>query len=411
VKDIFIDVLDRKQKILILADAPHPDIAAIKNSIEDNAHYEVVSVLAENAQQINNLFSYNLVILHQLPSVKNKIEKSIAEIEKSKIPVLFILGNQVSIQTLNAVQNVLNISSSGGKTSDAVPILSKDFTLFTISDEIKNFLPKLSPLQCPFGNYKVAPSAEYSGILFQQKIGSVETSQPLWFFTNNLERKTGFILGEGIWRWRLLDFAAHGNSALFNELIDKTIQYLSLKADKRLFRVISKNIFYENQQVEFDAELYNDSYELINQPEVTLTIINSDGKKFPFSFTRTTNAYHLNAGNFPVGAYRYEAKVNVGNKIFTQKGEFVIAPLQIETTNTIADHQLLYSLAKKSGGELIYPNQLNKLAQLLTSRKDIKPIRLWRKELSDLINLKWIFFLLLFLLSAEWLIRKINGAY
>ena len=69
------------------------------------------------------------------------------------------------------------------------------------------------------------------------------------------------------------------------------------------------------------------------------------------------------------------------------------------------------SLAKKSGGELIYPNQLDKLTEILNAREDIKPISHSEKKLSDMINLKWIFFLLLSLLSLEWFIRKINGAY
>jgi hypothetical protein len=83
----------------------------------------------------------------------------------------------------------------------------------------------------------------------------------------------------------------------------------------------------------------------------------------------------------------------------------------VEITNTIADHQLLYSLAKKGGGEMVYPNQLKKLADILNAREDIKPISHSEKKLSDMINLKWIFFLLLSLISLEWFIRKINGAY
>ena len=45
VQDIFIEVLDGRQKILILANSPHPDIAAIKESILDNDNYEVESYL------------------------------------------------------------------------------------------------------------------------------------------------------------------------------------------------------------------------------------------------------------------------------------------------------------------------------------------------------------------------------
>ena len=411
-KDVFIEVLDGRQKILILADAPHPDVAAIKNALESNENYEVNSFIASDFDK--PLTGYNLVILDQLPSVKNSIQKLLADIDKAKVPVLYILGSQVSVSMFNTVQKDITIPSNGGKFNDVLPVLSKDFSLFTMSDALKNFSSKIPPLQCPFGTYKANSSVS---VLFNQKIGLVETQQPLMLFTQSGEKKTGVICGEGIWRWRLQDFAEHNNQNIFNELVDKTVQYLSAKIDKSFFRVIlsgaegSKNNFYENESVGFESEVYNDSYELINDPEVSVTITNNDGKKFPFTFNKTSNAYRLDAGVFPVGNYRYEAKVKVGAKLYSQKGEFVVSPLQVEITNTIADHQLLYSLAKKSGGEMIYPNQLKKLSDLLNAREDIKSISHSEKKLSDMINLKWIFFLLLSLISMEWFIRKINGAY
>jgi hypothetical protein len=348
------------------------------------------------------------VILDQLPSAKNPIQKLLADIDKAKIPVLYILGSQVSISVFNNIQKDINVPSNGGKMNDVIPVLSKNFSLFTMSDALRNYSSKLSPLQCPFGNYKTNSSVS---VFLNQKIGLVETQQPLMLFSQSGEKKTGIICGEGIWRWRLQDFAEHNNQNIFNELIDKTVQYLSAKIDKSFFRVISKNNFYENESIEFEAEVYNDSYELINDPEVNLTITNNEGKKFPFTFNKTTNAYRLDAGVFPVGNYRYEAKVKVGAKIYSEKGEFNVSALQVEITNTIADHQLLYSLAKKNGGAMVYPNQLKKLANLLNAREDIKPISHSEKKLSDMINLKWIFFLLLTLISLEWFIRKINGAY
>jgi hypothetical protein len=78
---------------------------------------------------------------------------------------------------------------------------------------------------------------------------------------------------------------------------------------------------------------------------------------------------------------------------------------------TTADHQLLYTLAKKHGGEMIYPGQLNGLLNTLNKREDIKPVSFTHKKLTELVQLKWIFFLLLSLLGIEWFIRKYYGAY
>jgi len=217
--------------------------------------------------------------------------------------------------------------------------------------------------------------------------------------------------GEGIWRWRLQDFAEHGSHDLFNELVSKTVQYLSVKVDKSFFRIIAKNNFLENEPVQMEAEVYNESYELINTPEVSVVFTNADNKKYNYTFSKTSNAYRLDAGLLPVGEYKYEAKVKVGEKIYTQRGEFSISALQVELTNTTADHQLLYSLALKHGGEMVYPASMEKLSEKLNAREDIKTVSYSQKKLTDVISLKWLFFVALALISAEWFMRKRNGAY
>ncbi|MES2592051.1 MAG: hypothetical protein V4608_09215 [Bacteroidota bacterium] len=400
VRDIFIDVLDARQKVVIIADAPHPDVAAIKESIEANQNYDVESYTADNFDK--PLKKYNLVILHQLPGTRNPATKILSELNASNTPVWIFTGASTLLKS------DLSIAAAGQKTNESEPVLEANFPLFTISDELQRAIKNFPALVCPYGNY---PADNGSNVLFYQRIGIVDTKTPLLFFNTFGENKTAVFTGEGIWKWRLQDFASNGNHNLFNELISKTVQYLSVKVDKSFFKVIGQNNFFENEPIEFEAEVYNESYELINEPEVNITISNSENKKFPFTFTKTNNAYRLNAGMMPVGEYKYEAKVKVGDKISVQRGEFSIFALQAELTNTIADHQLLYSLAKQHGGEMVYPNELEKLTEQLNKRDDIKSVSYTQNKLSDLINLKWIFFLLLVLLSLEWFIRKRNGAY
>ena len=400
VQDIFIDVLDARQKILILADAPHPDVAALKESIEANQNYEVESYTLDNFDK--PLKKYNLVILHQLPSPRFPSSKILTELNDSNIPIWSFSGT-------NAVLKVdLSVASQSQKTNECEPLLDKNFPLFTISDELQKGIKYFPAVACPFGTYQIENS---SNVLLYQRIGIVDTKTPLMLFNTFGENKVAVFTGEGIWRWRLQDFAMHGNHKLFDEFVSKTVQYLSVKVDKSFFRVLGKNNFFENETIEFEAEVYNESYELINDPEVNITISNSDNKKFPFTFSKTTNAYRLNAGMMPVGEYKYEAKVKVADKIYTQHGEFSISPLQIELTNTVADHQLLYSLSKKHDGEMVYPNDLKKLSEKLNAREDIKSVSYSEKKLTDLINVKWVFFLLLALLSLEWFMRKRSGAY
>lgn len=214
---------------------------------------------------------------------------------------------------------------------------------------------------------------------------------------------------DGIWRWKLRDYAEHKNHILFNELISKTVQYLAVKADKSFFRLMTNKIITENENIEFNAEVYNQSYQLVTDPEVNVIITDSAGKQFTYTMSKTSNAYYLNSGLFPTGEYKYKATVKVNNQVFTQSGSITVKAIVAEKTITVANHQLLYQLATGTGGKLFYKNELEKLKQELLSNETIKPITYSQKQLSDLIDLKWIFFLIIGLLTLEWFLRKRSG--
>ncbi|HLP19362.1 MAG TPA: hypothetical protein VK174_03640, partial [Chitinophagales bacterium] len=308
VRDIFVEVLDGRQKILLVAQSPHPDIAAFKSAIESNKNYQLDVEFAETFSK--KLNDYNLVILHQLPSANNRaasILKDAAELKKS---LLFVVGSQTLLPEFARVQQGLVIKGNADKFNEVTANVSKDFALFTLSDKTLQTIPKLPPFSCFFGEYTASPSSK---VLLTQKINSVATDFPLWLLNETGEEKLGVVCGEGLWRWRLYDYLINKKHDATNELINKTVQYLAVKNDKRPFRVnLAKNIFQDNEAVTFDAQLYNANYELINSPDVEMKITGED-KTYDYKFSKTENAYNLNAGFLPVGNYSYTATTRLGN--------------------------------------------------------------------------------------------------
>jgi hypothetical protein len=404
--DIFIDVLDGRQKVLIIASAPHPDISALRQAIETNKNYEVTDVLLDKLT--GPVSKYNLVILHQVPSNTEAAGKLLQEISTAGIPVLYILGNQSPLSLFNSMKTGVSILAGNGSSNEALPSIAPGFALFTLSEEMRRSIPEFPPLWSPFGQYRIATSATP---MLYQRIGSVTTGMPLILFNQDAENKSAVIAGEGIWRWRLNDYYRHGNHLMFDELISKIVQYLSVKVDKSLFRIIMKNHFSENETVEANAEVFNDSYELVNDADVSLEIIDENGKKFPYTFGRTTNAYHLLMGNFSPGVYKYAANVKYGGKTFNRKGEFVVTAVNIESAVTVANHHLLFNLASRHGGAMLYPKNMLAVSDLLDKRDDIKTISYSERRYSDLVNLFWVFLLIVGLLGTEWVMRKRAGGY
>lgn len=405
-RDIFIEVLDSRQKILLLAQSPHPDINALRSAIERNKNYEVeVSTIEEFSKGFE---AFNLVVLHQLPASNITFNKKLDPLWLSNLPVLFITGTQTDVVGLAKLNAGVKIPEHRNKSNEVMLHPAAGFSLFEVSPEAKNLFRKFPPLTAPFGTYKVSPSCVP---LYNQRIGMVNTTNPAWAFADLNGRKTGLITGEGIWKWRLFEMAETGDTRHFDELVAKTVQYLAVKADKSLFRVYGKSDFPENESVEFNAEVYNKTYELINESEVTMVISNEEGKKYDFTFTPNGKSYRLNAGILPPGNYRYEARTKSGDEILTARGQFSITAIVLEQVNTTADHQLLYALSQKYKGELLYPSDMNKLPEMLSAREDVKTITYTHKQLSELIHIRWFFFILLSMLALEWVVRKQQGMY
>lgn len=406
-KDIFIDVLDARQKILLLAHSPHPDLTAIRQTLEINKNYQVaVAMVGEPGLDVTK---YDFVVLHNLPSPTNDLSGVLNAMNDKRIPRLFIAGMQTGYATLAKSQGLVIVQSDGRQSDDAQGKVSPQFAAFTLDAKVLEELPKFNPVTSAFGNFAATPQAQ---VLLWKRIGRIDTEQPLLAFGETNGVKTGIFLGEGLWRWRLFDFLQHQNHEIFDELVGKTVQYLSQKEDKRKFRVnLDKNIFNENEPVTFGAELYNDNYELVNDPDVAMSIRNSGGKEYTFTFNKLGKAYSLNAGILPVGGYTFKATTNFNGQNLVYEGRFNVQPIQLELFETTANHSVLRQLSAKYGGETVFPAQLASIAEKIKANQTVKPVIYQTTKTNPLINLKWIFALLAGLLAAEWFLRRYFGSY
>ncbi|MBI1227651.1 MAG: hypothetical protein GC192_20625 [Bacteroidetes bacterium] len=405
-REFFVDVLDARQKLLIVANAPHPDISALKQTLESNKNYQITIAYIKDMKV--NVGDFDFVVLHNLPSSRYDASAVLNVLNQKKIPRMFIVGSQTNLVRFNQVQPLITIQGDQQNTNDVNGIFNPNFNLFTIDETLRRDLPNFNPITAPFGDFQARGDAQ---VLLYQRIGKVDTKYPLLLFGEDNGVKMAVLTAEGLWRWRLFDYLQHQNHDIFSELIGKNFQYVAVKSDKRRFRIsTSKNIFNENEPVIFDAELYNESFELVNEPDVRLTITNADRKEFNYTFNKTTKGYNLNAGVFPVGNYRFRGNVTFNGQNLSFDGQFSVQPIQLELYETTADHAMLRRLSDEFGGGVFYQNQLQALGDSLLSR-EIKPVIFTSTRTRSVINLKWIFFLILGMLSLEWFLRRYFGAY
>lgn len=398
----FIEVVDSKQKILIAASAPHPDIKALKSVIESKEGVEVSSYLDGITEETPE-GPWDLVILHQLPQLTDLPGWLNATIENTN--TWFITGVD-DLNTINRINPVLTYNSFG--QSDGVGLnVNPNFELFQIDEELKFRAANYPPAVAPYGSFELKNNAD---VYLYQKIGSAETNRPLLSIYNGDDRKSAVFSGSGFWKWRLQESGQYDDAKLFDELFGKLIQYLATKDDKRNFRVNTTNeSYFDSESVEFITEVYNELYEKVYDYNIDLTITNSEGETEEYNYVNSpTENFKING--LDPGIYNFRATTSLAGKRELAEGSFSVEKLALEDINLTANHQLLKNISNNSGGSFNllenYPNAISSIEAL-----NPRPITRSNERLSPIIeNPLWLIILVV-LLSTEWFLRKYHGSY
>lgn len=411
-KQVFIDIVEGREKILLAAAVPHPDVKAIHTALEENSNYETtlyIPGINETSITAAELLQYDVLILHQIPFTRSNVGNNTFDVLlEAKLPKWFILGNQSDIAQFNRSNGTLQIQANGTEKDQVFPSFSTSFQLFGTNEELYDALTFFPVISVPFGSYNQSPEA---AVLFQQKVGQIVTEKPLFLFGKHENIKQAVLAGEGIWKWRMQEFARNKAAKNFDEIVSKTVQYLSAKEDKRRFRVYPiQNEFIDTEPVVFETEVYNSVFEPLYEQAIRLEIINPTRERTQYAYTTTPSNTTFQISGLPEGVYRYRAESTLdGNKV-SSEGEFSIAKLQLENLSLTANHHLLRKVARNSGGNFYLPNQFDELVQDLQV-KEAQSIIFSEEEFLPVINLPWLLVLLIALVTLEWFLRKYNGSY
>jgi hypothetical protein len=401
----YLEVIDGKQKVLIIAAAPHPDIKAFRGALEQAQNYEV-DVVMPGIGKLNPAMPYDLVIAHNLPDRFNSFGPELNQLLEKSNAVLYVIGRQTSLPSFNAINGLYQVLSIGGNPDKVGGQIESGFNSFLFNTDAQTTLDRLPPLEAVYGEYKPLAQAE---VLLYQKVGNSVTSKPLLSFGIINGKKVGLLAGEGLWNWYVQEYAINQNHDVLNNLIRKSVQYLSTKADKRRLRVRTINReFLAGDKVQFSIETYNEIYERVANIPVSITITSAPGKPIKLNFISSDANNLSDAGALPAGVYNFSAEATIGKSKEKVSGQFVVKEMDVELRNLTANHQMLRELAKKTGGAFFTAANTKEAMDYFVKNS---PKSIIRSEESnkELISLAWVFFLLVGLATIEWLSRKLNS--
>ncbi|WP_157608627.1 vWA domain-containing protein [Roseivirga seohaensis] len=398
----FLEIVDSKQKILIAARAPHPDIKSLRNVIDQNEGTEM-QVFIEGINTDIPEGPFDLIVLHQLPAIESLpvwLDNAL------KTTNSFYITGTSSLSAINEKNPVLSYNNAG-QSDNAGPHFNSNFELFKIDEVLAQRLAEYPPISVPYGQFMFKTQAD---ILLYQRIGSVPTQRPLLSIYNGDELKSAVFSGSDFWKWSLQEYALNNDQKMFNNLMGKLIQYLATKDDKRNFRVnTERNQYYDSEAIEFNTAVYNELYEKVYDRNIDLTITDEQGAKQELNYVNNAGNNYKVTGLNP-GVYSFEASATVNGKREVAQGTFSVQKLDLENINLTANHQLLKNIANNSGGQFIPQDRINEASNYFKNLS-AKPITRSDEKLQSIINNPWLLLLFLVLVSTEWFIRKYNGSY
>ena len=394
-KNFAVEIIDQKTNVVLVSAINHPDIGALKRAIETNAQRKVTIV---KPQLINLLKDYSVLIFYQ-PTTEFK---SVFESNKlAGINTFIITGTNTDFNFLNQQQNNLTFKMSAQK-EDYLAGFNSQFNLFATENLGFENLP---PLQNSFGTVTVKGIVS---TLLSSKIRNIDTNAPLLAFAENQGKRSGFLLGENIWKWRLQSKVDNQSFEKFDVFIDKIIQYLASNDSKKSLVVTHENFYNSGEAIDISAQYFNKNYEFDDRARLTISVTNSKTKQTKnYDLLKGTNFFKVNLDGLSAG--RYNFSVTELNSKTKYSGQFEILDFDIEKQFVNPDVEKLNQLASLTQGKVHYPNQVETLIKSLLENENYKAIQKEIVVKTPLIDWLWLLVLISISLAAEWFIRKYNG--
>ena len=396
VKNFAVEVIDQKTNVAIVSDIIHPDLGALKKSIESNEQRK--ADILSTIEFLNSSEDFQLVVVYQ-PT--NNFRALFKEIDRLKLNKIVIAGTKTNWALLNQLQSNYKQQLTN-QTEEYQPSLNQNYATFIVDNLNFGDFP---PLKAEFG--ETTFSVPFETILYKT-INGTEIDEPLFASFEINDRREALILGEGIWRWRAQAFLNENSFNTFDNFIGKLVQYLSTNKRRTRLNVNYESFYNGNDNVKITAQFFNKNYEFEDNANLNITLKNLDTdqeQSFPFVLKNTN--YEVDLSGLDAGDYAFTVKVN--NENIAKSGELKILDYNVEQQFLNANVSKLQSLAETSNGTPYFIDNTTSIIDDLLSDSRFATIQKSTKKVVPLIDWKYLLALIVLSLSAEWFIRKYNG--
>jgi hypothetical protein len=417
-KVFYVNVLSNKINVLLIAGSPSSDLTFIKNALTSDNNLSVntlTQITLGNFLEVNanaKLDSADIIYLLGFPtnSTSEDFLNSLAnKLENKSTPFFLLLSGDVDIRKLNKINNFLPVSVSlidKNYLSVQPDIQIAEIDNPIVQNNSGSEWNNLPPINQPIVTLSVKPESK---VISKVKINNQPRNNPLVVSRNFGSKRSVVLIGKDIWKWKLQ--TANKNLNLFDNFIISSTRWLNAPDDQKKVRIkTSKKIYSSGEVVEFSAQVYDESFNPVNEAEVKVKITVQIEKEEIVLNSIGAGLYEGTVSLNKNGDYNFSGSALLNNKsLGSDNGSFNIGDIDIEMTDTRMNFEFLNQLSNQTNGSFFLPTEINSLITKLneinkTATKEklsTSEIRLWSDE--------WLLIIVILLFALEWFLRKRSG--
>lgn len=385
-----IEVIENRKKIAVLAHAPHPDVSAVREALKQVDAYDVRWLKADETPDKD----IELAIIFVQPGTQPSELSN--QIKNYKGPVWLMIDPGAPAKALMLFPNI-GISESGTMLSRLSP--NRDFGQFGLSNECKQWMQNLPELFSP------ADVVEVQGT-FETLFKNSRSATVAEYGTYN-GNKMVVMQMSGLWQWRIHNYKIHNHHRYFDEWMQVSTQFATQDSKSNRLRLQYQKRVTSGTPFSIIAEVYDAAFQPSPNANISLRIKNESGDATDYALPYKNDRYETSITALKPGFYDFEATARLGSEELKSKGALVVEQVTLEDLDTRANHPMLRQISLASGGQfrLAFTNeQIEK-----TEAIDMPKIEQLNIRSIPLIELKWLFFAVLLIFSAEWVLRRYFG--
>lgn len=425
-----VDVVANKQRIMILANAPSPDLAAVVREVGADKGFVVKTFVQKHGAefygqppQVADFEDADLLIAIGIPSEstpRNVVQLAANAVSRG-LPLLYMLASGTSFDRMNEWKDVLPFRILSSR--------SAEYTVGIYPDPIQGLDPVLrSPIGEDFDKWSTLPPIFRPDIIVKPAAtsrtplrylqGSLKSEEPFLMRAEDGMRRTVALLGYGLYRWRLLGEGPQvvkgvgTGTDMFSLLFGNSIRWLRVREDNRRVRIRPAEVInYEGDNISFLGSVLDETYHPVSDANVSVTL--NDGSVFVLR-PLGGGEFAADLGLLPIGTYTYKAIASRnGVTVGSDDGSFYVEPGSLERFSTTQNGALMKTIASLSGGKYVpwdgRSELLDSLIGDVMQSRHMQPIAYEESVDYAVWSSPWLLLFAVTMFGVEWTIRKRLG--